>query len=142
MTVAEFKSYLHEVAGDFNPPLDQETDIDAWCDRMSEYGRLLVEYDLTTSRASGILSGYFNRAEQGYAFISIFHVRRDARRQGVGRNLMNRAVEYARSLGFSTLRLNVKKNNSNAITFYKHYGFNAIGADDRRYFMEYNLKGI
>lgn len=139
MTTDEFKVYLHEVAGDFYPSLDVETDIDAWCDRMSQYGTLLTECDSASGRPIGILSGYFNRVEQGYAFISIFHVRQEARCKGVGRNLMDRAAIYAKSRGFAALRLNVKKNNYNAISFYKRYGFKEIGWDDKRHFMEHNL---
>lgn len=47
----------------------------------------------------------------------------EARRQGVGRMLLNKAREYGKEMGCAFLMLNVWEFNENAVRFYEKYGF-------------------
>jgi len=57
-----------------------------------------------------------------------FNVRRDARGQGVGHALVEKALEIARMMGFHGVQFNaVVSTNTAAIHLYKQYGFEIIG---------------
>ena len=56
-----------------------------------------------------------------------------ARRHGIGRALMDAAVEQARMRGLVSLRLETQSDNIDAVQFYLKYGFRFSGFDDRLY---------
>lgn len=58
-----------------------------------------------------------------------FLVAEESRRKGVGKLLMNRAVAWARERGARMLVLETQSNNSGAVGFYVHFGFELIGFD-------------
>lgn len=45
------------------------------------------------------------------------------RKQGIGRKLVDFAVQFAQQKGLSRIELNVYNDNHNAVRFYEHYGF-------------------
>jgi RimJ/RimL family protein N-acetyltransferase len=55
------------------------------------------------------------------------------RRQGVGRALIDAAVEHARRLGYVSVRLETQNDNVDAVQFYLRCGFRFSGFDDRLY---------
>ena len=88
----------------------------------------------------GIVSGYFNNETgMGYSFVSILHVRQDYRRCKIGNLLMKKVIAYSKELGLGAVRLQVKKMNAPAISFYKHLGFEIIGCVDGKYDMQYTI---
>jgi RimJ/RimL family protein N-acetyltransferase len=60
-------------------------------------------------------------------------VARDARRQGVGRALLEAALEWARDAGVRKLELHVFPWNGPAIQLYEHFGFQREGYRKRHY---------
>lgn len=56
-------------------------------------------------------------------FITHFTVTKPARRQGIGRELMDKVCELARSVGCNYMRLGVNALNADAIEFDKAMGF-------------------
>lgn len=58
-----------------------------------------------------------------YAFISDLVVLPTHRGQGLGHSLLQRAEEYVRSQGATTLELQVLAKNENALRVYNRYGF-------------------
>jgi GNAT superfamily N-acetyltransferase len=69
--------------------------------------------------------GYWN----GMAYIGDIRVRREFRMQGIGRSLMDAVALWAKEKGFEMLRLETQNTNTDACTFYAHYGFRLMGAD-------------
>lgn len=59
--------------------------------------------------------------------LSKLYLKQKERGKGLGRFLVERAVEIARSNNTKFIRLNVNKNNSNSIAFYKNTGFKKVG---------------
>ena len=55
------------------------------------------------------------------------------RRQGLGRELINRAVEWARGHGLRGIVLETQTNNLSACRFYQAMGFQLCGLDDHFY---------
>ena len=60
-------------------------------------------------------------------------VARDYRRRGVGRALLEAAVEWARASGASKLELHVFPHNQGAIKLYESFGFEREGYRKRHY---------
>ena len=86
------------------------------------------------------MSGYFNRPDQGYAFVSVLHVNRNFRHNGFGKKLLDEAINVAKVRGLTAIRLNVKKDNINAIGMYEHYGFKRIAdVDEHRFLLEFRI---
>lgn len=74
-----------------------------------------------------------SRAWNNYAEVDDFAVDVAARRFGVGRLLMDRAVAWAREQNLPGLRLETQSNNVPACRFYERYGFVLGGYDQHLY---------
>jgi len=61
-----------------------------------------------------------------YAFIDSIAVREELRGTGIGRALMERAHEWAGSMGATEMELNVFEFNEEAIKFYRRLGYRAV----------------
>ena len=72
-------------------------------------------------------------AEKGrrdnYGWISLICLDEQNRGKGLGVQPLGYAVLYFRRLGRSALRLHVSEKNTNALGFYRHYGFEIIGSE-------------
>ena len=64
----------------------------------------------------------------------------EARGQGVGRHLIERALEFARTGGAADVNLFVDPANTRAMALYQHTGFVAAGTRDALIEMRFNLK--
>jgi ribosomal protein S18 acetylase RimI-like enzyme len=62
-------------------------------------------------------------APRRLAMVDNLAVRRDLRRTGIGRALMDRAQQWAREQGATELELNVFEFNAGAIAFYRSLGY-------------------
>ena len=78
----------------------------------------------------GIVELDVKRGEHSdYGWVSLFYLKEDYRRRGLGIQLLGRAVMKYQALGRKTLRLHVSDDNTAALAFYKKYGFKTIGTD-------------
>ncbi|MFW6280687.1 MAG: GNAT family N-acetyltransferase [Halanaerobium sp.] len=59
-------------------------------------------------------------------YLSKFYLKEEARGKGLSRKMLNFVIEAARRDGFTSIRLNVNKNN-NAVKAYKSLGFEKVG---------------
>jgi len=64
-----------------------------------------------------------------YSYIEDIAVRKDYRRQGVGNELIQKAIEWAKKNDMQGLILETQDNNLSACRFYLNFGFK-IGAVD------------
>lgn len=80
----------------------------------------------------GFLSIEVHREEQEYLYYDDFSVSAACRGQGIGGQLMDRAEEYANSLGLSAVVLHVEKSNESARRFYEKRGFSVLRDDGDR----------
>ena len=60
-------------------------------------------------------------------------VAEEFRKQGIGTQLMNHAVSFARQKGARMLVLETQTNNATAIDFYLRFGFDLVGLDTAAY---------
>jgi len=61
-----------------------------------------------------------------YAFVDSIAVREELRGTGIGRVLMERAHEWATSMGATEMELNVFEFNEDAVAFYRKLGYRTI----------------
>jgi ribosomal protein S18 acetylase RimI-like enzyme len=90
---------------------------------------------LAVAKEGGRLCGYILVSESwnGYASVDDLAVDRAVRGSGVGRRLMDQAVQWARERGLAGVRLETQSNNVAACRFYKRYGFVLGGYDEYQY---------
>lgn len=69
----------------------------------------------------------------GYAYLDSIAVDSKHRNQGVGRALMNQAIEWAKTKGLPGLMLETQNNNVTACRFYESCGFKLRGFDTHLY---------
>lgn len=104
------------------------------------------EYDLTTyigNTDKTSFLAYINHDAVGqiilkrcwnkFAWIEDFRIDGKYRRQGVGKNLMDAAVDWARRNGYPGIMLETQDTNVPACLFYHKYGFILGGADKMLY---------
>jgi ribosomal protein S18 acetylase RimI-like enzyme len=83
----------------------------------------------------GALAGQVRilRNWNGYAYIDDIAVEPAYRGRGVGRALMERAIEWAKANGFPGMMLETQNNNVRACKFYERCGFVLCGFDTHLY---------
>ncbi|QRY67564.1 GNAT family N-acetyltransferase [Ensifer sp. PDNC004] len=90
---------------------------------------------LFAARLDGRLAGYIalSKTWNGFAEVDDIAVDSNARRAGVARALMDRAVLWARERGLPGIRLETQSNNVAACRFHERYGFELAGYDRHLY---------
>ena len=96
-----------------------------------------------------IKCGYFGISrKRDYLFLSKLYIKKEYRHQGLGKIAFEKIIEIAQTLGYSSIKLTVNKNNKNTIDAYLKYRFaiidkavtdigNGFVMDD--YIMEYRI---
>ncbi|MGO4620886.1 GNAT family N-acetyltransferase [Ensifer sp. 2YAB10] len=107
-----------------------ETDPEELAEAAMEPGAALF-----AARIDGKLAGYIapSKAWNGFAEVDDIAVDKAARRAGVARALVDRAVSWAREQGLPGIRLETQSNNVGACRFYERYGFELAGYDRHLY---------
>lgn len=84
-------------------------------------------------KENGVAKGFLglepNFPDADYLRIHKLYVLPEAHGKGLGRVLLNQAIDVAFDLGFHTVHLNVNRFNK-AVEFYKHCGFNILREED------------
>lgn len=81
-----------------------------------------VATTLVAERAGAVVGYAFYRPAKDTVHLNQLVCAREARRTGVGRQLMTEVARRSRALGCSSMSLNVKRDNVPAITLYESFG--------------------
>jgi ribosomal protein S18 acetylase RimI-like enzyme len=85
-------------------------------------------YEILVFHTENRIEGYVDyQVKRGVGHILGIYVKRSYRRRGVGKRLMDRALEDFNKIGCHKTRLEVFAHNLGAINFYKQLGFNQEG---------------
>ena len=71
----------------------------------------------------GLLSVYFNNRDQKIGFINHIAVLEEYQKQGISKALFHQCFEYAIEHNFESIKLEVSKVNTTALTLYEQAGF-------------------
>lgn len=84
-------------------------------------------------------------AHAGYGWVSLIYLKPAYRGQGLGIQVLGRAIMHYRALGRRSLRLCAAEDNRAALAFYRRWGFRAIGEEPgsfgRVYLLEKKIGG-
>lgn len=100
--------------------LQRRVDVDAYLDKISKYANVYamsVDDDICAFAAM-----YANDFENHTAYITLIGVKPDSQHSGCGTEMFRFCEEEAKQNGMKTLRLEVDKDNENAVRFYKKQG--------------------
>lgn len=90
-------------------------------------------------KVEGFIAFYANDFESGQAYITQLLVSKSFRDKKIGRKLIDVCEDECKKMGFRFLKLEVDKENKNAIGFYEHMGFQ-VDSDSKKSF--YMIKNI
>ncbi|MBI2968787.1 MAG: GNAT family N-acetyltransferase [Bacteroidetes bacterium] len=88
---------------------------------LPEGGLLLIRYGMDYVGCTGI-----RKLENGIAELKRMYIKPDHRKAGLGKIMMEKAIELAKNLWFRKIRLDTLKNMTAAIHLYKSNGFYEI----------------
>ena len=83
-------------------------------------------------KIAGFLSIETHREERDYLYYDDFSVSKDYRGMGIGKKLMEKAEEYAKSIGIPAIVLHVEQSNAGARRLYESSGFTLLRMDGDR----------
>ena len=135
---ASVRAALLLTLGDMmSPPLRARPYVKSLTEKITAYGRLLVAVQ---EQPVGFLAFYANDPQTKTAFITLICVDSSTRGCGIGTMLLRACENASQESGMLRLRLEVKKTNTAARTFYKSSGFRDTGEEmPETVFMEKQL---
>lgn len=116
----------HELETQFDPPLGESV-ADFSALMMKVFDRGVTLRARCGEKMAGAVSFYANAGRGGEAYISLLAVSSHFLRRGVASMLVESVEKEAAHAGLVSVRLEVRKANAGAISFYKARGFVEIG---------------
>lgn len=114
----EIESLLNAFSDVFVPPLKSRLDIEMYSKKVNENGIVLVD-----EKEQGFIIFYANDKESKTAYISFIGVQTRARKKGIGKKLIKKAISFSQKNEMSSIRLEVNIDNNIARSFYQKLGF-------------------
>ena len=122
----------------FTPPLSQNIPY-----TLEEYAERLATYaDFVLAKEDGEIAGflaYYTNAEGGFAYIPQVWVSDNHQRKGIGGQMLNVLIQNIPE-SLSSVRLEVRKNNYKAVSFYDKMGFEVIKDNDNKLLLKKEVK--
>ena len=138
-SVEKIKLVLGECANTFyNKAICNEKVIDNLADKYNRYAEFYCCF--TEDIIIGCIAFYSNDENKHIGFLSMIIVKKEYQAKGVGKKLLGLCIEKCIQRGMEKLRLEVNKNNINAINFYKKIDGIIIGEKEDSFIMEIMLK--
>ena len=106
--------------GAFMNPVAQRTIYSNLLEKIHQKGKFIFAYD---GNSLGYCAFYANDAEKRTAYISLIAVLPKYQKMHIGTKLLKESLEIMRTYGMEHCMLEVRKNNKNAIQFYKKNQF-------------------
>lgn len=105
-------------------------------EKIHQKGKCILAYN---GQALGYCAFYANDSEQKNAYISLIAVAPECQKLHIGTKLLRDSFEMMRACGMNHCLLEVRKNNQNAIRFYKTNHFVMIEEREESYLMRCEL---
>lgn len=83
--------------------------------------------------------GYEEKSNE-IAEIKKVYIDKEYRHQGLGKRMMDHAVQYIKNNDYSAICVGTSDNFANAIKFYKKYGFTNFQSDENGYIFKMQIK--
>lgn len=127
------QTYFNENKSVFVPTLESRVNIDDYAAKIAANAVQFWAFEGT--EIAGFMACYFNHPGRGFGFITTISIAKNHQGKGIGKRMIQSAIDYATKTGFLKLRLEVNKFNLKAIQLYKKMGFLDVGSNgkDNRY---------
>jgi ribosomal-protein-alanine N-acetyltransferase len=137
LTENEIFNYLQNNEDIFIPSLSSRVDLRKFSLKLSERAVHFCAFD--NDLLIGLIACYFNDLVTLTGFISTASVVKEYQGQGIASALLDAAVEYGKSKGFTRIMLEVRNENEPAIKIYRECGFIRISTTGNVTAMELKL---
>lgn len=116
---------------------DNEVDINSYLNKISDLANVYVVLEDET--ITGFCAVYMNDIYNAIAYITLFGVKKDLKQTGIGTYLFTHIEQAAVKNKMKVLRLEVKKSNLSAISFYKKMGMTEYKNNETSIFLTKEL---
>ncbi len=130
---------LHLLACDdsFIPALSSRINILEYAQKI--YNKAITFEAWNKSELVGLIATYFSQPESGIAFITNVSVCKNYKGNGIGSHLLSNCIEYALTIKYKEIKLEVNSENTPAINFYKKHHFTYTETKEDSMFLTYQL---
>lgn len=111
-----------------------DCNIEEYVDKIFKKASLITI--LSCGNLHGFIGYYDNDKNRETAYLTMIAVDPDNQGMGYGKNLINMSIMNLKRKGFKKYRLEVLKNNQNAILLYKDFDFRVVEYHGDKIFME------
>ena len=124
-TKLEIRKALIEIS-DANPSLIEKiSNMNEYANKLFDKAETYVSF--AESKTLGLISFYANDKKSKISYITQIAVKKYAQNMHIGKQLLNICFQVSKRNEMHKVKLEVKKNNKNAIRFYKKKGFEFCG---------------
>lgn len=114
-------AHLQECTDNFSPPLNKRVNI-------KEYSQKIFDKSMTFEAWKnqilvGLIAAYLNESSGRSVYITNVSVMKDFMGLGIASTLLSECIEYARKKNRKEIKLEVGKENIQAISLYRKFGF-------------------
>jgi ribosomal protein S18 acetylase RimI-like enzyme len=124
-TAVEIADHLRACDADFLPRLTDRVEINGYANKLVDRAQRFEAWSGT--RLVGLVAAYCDDPDRDTCWITSVSVDRDHRGSGLGRALLDQAIELARTRSFRTVSLEVGQSNHAARRLYTRMGFATVG---------------
>ena len=135
---SEIESLLKSVDTDFDPPLSTRISIPEYSEKIHKHATIFSIHQCEELLAFVAL--YCNDLGNSTAYVTMVGVSRNHRGIGLASTLIESSIQFLRTRGFKSVRLEVDKSNRNAIKLYDRLGFEKVEQNETSAFMELRLE--
>ncbi|MBN1805924.1 MAG: GNAT family N-acetyltransferase [Sedimentisphaerales bacterium] len=120
----ELIDFVTNSSNEFKPPLHLRVKIDDYCEKLIEKSVMFVARE--DEEVVGIIAFYCNDDIQHQAYLTYFFVKKDKRRKGIGKILLDKSMSYSKKCGMKSMKLATLAENQ-ATSIYRRNGFRQEG---------------
>ena len=136
-TKEEIYSHLEECNNNFSPSLDKKVNIHDYSIKLFDKSVTFEAWE--SNILIGLVAAYFNDFENLTGYITNVSLTKDYMGAGIASKLINMCINYAKQSQFKEIKLEVLKNNSQAIHLYKKFGFEEFEEKENHMLMQLKL---
>ncbi|MFH5886169.1 GNAT family N-acetyltransferase [Halalkalibaculum sp. DA3122] len=112
---------LEKLDDHYTPPISSLVDLTTYAGKIVQNAEIL--FIKSGTKTVGMSAVYCNDYDNYTAFITTIGMIKEYQGQGLGKKLLEKSIELARSEGMREIKLEVHKDNISAINFYKRNYF-------------------
>lgn len=123
----------------FTPSLSDFTgNLEEYAKKLSKFAN---NFEITNKddKRLGIISFYANDSINNIAYITLIVVDKEISNRGIGSILINFAEDYCKNKGMKKMKLEVMKDNVNALKFYSKHKYTIVEESEKTYYMIKNI---